>query len=86
VRAWRLSIGVFPSISKSVPLLFVPNGESRLGSGTREVNATPVDESEVGKVEKIPLVAVEWRFNIRRDIMVTLKLWAVKLGDTLGRG
>jgi hypothetical protein len=40
-------------------------------SGTPEVNATPL---EVGEVEKMPAEAAEWRFSIRRDIIVTLML------------
>jgi hypothetical protein len=44
------------------------------GSGIPVVSATSVNASEVGKVEKIPAEVVEWRFNIRRDIIVTLKL------------
>jgi len=36
------------------------------------VNAIPADLSEVGKVDKMPAEAAEWRFNIRRDIIVTL--------------
>jgi hypothetical protein len=64
-------MGVFASISKSVSLLFTP----KLRSGAREVNATPLDGSEVGQVvDKMPEVVVEWRFNIRRDIIVTLML------------
>jgi len=38
------------------------------------VNATPLDASEVGEVEKMPAEAVEWRFSMKRDIIVTLML------------
>jgi hypothetical protein len=44
------------------------------GSGIPDVSATALVASEIGRVEKIPVEAVEWRFNIRRDIIVTLKL------------
>jgi hypothetical protein len=63
-------MGPFASISKFVSLLFIPKWRS----GAREVNATPLDGPEMEKVDKMPVVAVEWRFNIRRDIIVTLML------------
>ena len=47
-----------------------------MSSGTRVVNATRPEVSEVGTVERMPAEAVEWRFNIRRDIKVTLILRA----------
>jgi hypothetical protein len=53
---------------------------SKSSSGTREVNATPSDGYGLGKVENMPAEAVEWRFKIKRDIIVTLMLRAGELG------
>jgi hypothetical protein len=73
---WRLCTDILPCIGKSVSWLFI---EKRESSGAREVNATPLDISEVGKEVNMPPEAAEWRFNIKRDIIVTLMLWAVGL-------
>jgi hypothetical protein len=66
-----------------VSLLCVVKG--RL-SGAREVNLTPLDVSDVGKVDKMPAEATEWRFNMRRDIIVTLILCAVGLDGMMRQG
>ena len=38
------------------------------------MKTTPVDVSDVGAAERMPVEAAVWRFNIRRDIIVTLTL------------
>jgi hypothetical protein len=59
------------SVSKCVWSLLIANERF---SGKREVNTTPLAMSEVGEVDKMPAEATEWRFSIRRDIIVTLIL------------
>jgi len=80
--AWRLCVGTVACISKSVSVCIA---KSRL-SPAREVNSTPLDVSEVGKVDKMPAEATEWRFSMRRDIMVTLMQLANDVKQPLSKG
>jgi len=68
--AWRLCWGNVVCNSKSESLSVV---STERPSGVPELNAIPADPPEAGDEEvKMPVDAAEWRFNIKRDIIVTL--------------